>query len=316
MDIPRMTYEFKRVHWLRRSLAFIIDLLVLSIVWSVINNYVVVPVPSYAMEIASLALFCGYFAVFEGTGNIRASLGKRIMGIAVYSLKSYQPSILIITLRSTLLCVLIWIHWARLVSESFPSIPYILAAIPTTLLYGIAFYNIWLGLRDKNGIMLQDGVSQTAIANKFGHPEAGKEALATIGSGSLLSRPVLGIVIVLIVLLGASTYRVAMLPSPWETYQGNFALEELIYKSHDIRNTVEITNSIEMNSNEDIATERNLNILVWIPYVTYHEKIAIQITDTVVKNLQIKQGQFDNVKVVISTGIFPIFLNHAIKFPI
>lgn len=89
----------------RRAIAFFIDHTIVTTLWALIDNLVLLRIPDGLMALGPAVLFCLYFRLTEGVADRRASLGKQIAKLEVVLKGGGRPPSVVILQRSAVLAM-------------------------------------------------------------------------------------------------------------------------------------------------------------------------------------------------------------------
>ena len=288
--------------WKRRSSAFLIDFVLLSLLWGIIDQSIIAPGPEVVMSAAKVVVFCLYFALTEGLGGTRASPGKRLLGLAVVLRDGQTASTQVILGRAAILSLILVTDWVRVIWALDGELPLVAYALPEMIVAGLVAYNAWLGFRGHERLMLQDGLTGSQVV-LTPVPVVTEETGPT---PSAVRRewpsPALCLGLVAVFIAGGLAFTAAMGMRPLDRshrYSLAFELEKTISSMADVRTRVDVTENLEV-----IGETRNryLAISIWLPYRAWNPE-TLENIEVPYAAIAARAEDFDSMLLKPWTGI-------------
>ena len=272
------------VKWTRRGSAFFIDYAIIVLLWSVVDNLVIFPVPEIIMALGLAVWFCLYFAVTEGSGEARASLGKRLTKFAVASEDGHPVSWRVVVVRSVILAAILVVDWEEVVLTPFPGAPPFVTVVAFSIPASLLVFNVWLAIWGPERLMLQDTLTSTKVTDQV-VPRSTREMHIT------WPRPVVCAIIVAIGLGGSLVYSAIFVGEPLrEPAQADVSreAESAIANELGVRSQVEIRERTtwRLGGGADESATRTLEIFLWLPWLAWDDATAQKAVEVVLDEFE------------------------------
>ena len=286
--------------WTRRSLAFLIDYVLIEISWGIVNNLVTVPISEVIMMLGSPVWFCLYFAMTEGVGEVRASPGKRVAKIAVRCRDGRLASLRAVVARAAILAALLNAEWDDILLGLSSSTPLFIVTLAWSIPMGLALYNVWLAVRKGERLMLQDALTNTEVTWTSPIP------VSDIATGSArqpqIEWPKPAICAAIVGLVSISNLLIPTAPQFLENFAAQRELERAVMHEIGVRARVrEPTFAVPRDMSES-GEGRSFLVAVWLPWLAWDEATAQKTGAVIIKILTARIGYYDRGFVVLWTG--------------
>ena len=316
---------------LRRATAFLYDYFLVVVLAAGVDNLVSAPVPELLLEFVAPVLFVLYFIASTFVGRPGTSLGKQLVGVETMRADGTPVTTARIAARASVLALLVLFPWESLLSAlSRGSLPVIVLVAITAIRSVLIIYSILMVLRDPGGRTLHDQVAKTKVIltklpeslSKFLEtldplPTSEDQASEVVVEGPRarrgIERPMLLLPALAIALGGALVFGAFVsgvleadpldyVRTPiGEVSRVERILEGAVAESHSIRSRIGITTSVAWNSSEP-ESRRGLTVDVWIPAVSWNPRTRDEVMETVLENLKVTPGFYDEGAIRVWTG--------------
>lgn len=287
--------------WTRRGWAFLIDYALIGISWGIVNNLVTAPIPEIIMMLGSPVWFCLYFAVTEGSGEIRASPGKRVAKIAVMARDGHPSSLQAVVARAAILTAILDAKWNEILLALSSSTPLFIVVLASSIPAGLVVYNMWLAVRKGERQMLQDALTDTEVMWAYPIPTS------DIATGSArrpqiewpkpaLCAAIVGFVSIPYLLIPSD-------PDALDVMAVERKLEKAVVHEIGVRARVgDLPQGFELDLMREAGDGKYFLVAVWLPWLAWDETAVQKTGEVIIKNLTVPTGDYDRGFLVIWTG--------------
>ena len=297
-----------RVRRLKRLWVYLVDCVIVLIIWTIINNLVSTPAVDRLMQFGAALTSFLYFLLLECPGSYQASIAKRRFRLEVIRFGSLENLRWPQSLARAAIASLGFLPWETATAVPW-SVGWFAIQIPLSLIEWVFLYSLVELWRNGSARLPHDILTGTAVVawNRSHTADPNGGSLAGPPSVIFDSRrlaiclvPILG----MFLLSYVNRPTQAELDSATEIVSINQAFSDHIAEYLHLRNVVEISSLIETNTVSGLpsTTRSVLQVEVWIPLVKWSSLNQAGIMRVFANNLELEPGQYDLVKFKLWTG--------------
>jgi uncharacterized RDD family membrane protein YckC len=311
--------------WQRRTVGFIVDLVLVGILWGITDNLLQMPLPRTLTAFGFGLFLFVYFSVFESvTGQ---SPGKKAARMRIRSHRGSAATWGSVTLRAFVVAAIVGVDW-DVVLTSLPRLSMPMFVVYLVAALGLALYwtNAFLVFASQRERMIQDWLTRTIVEPTDSTP--GEPTPSTAANDS---RPfkrayavILGVGLGFSWILGGaylstsvsgSSLQSGLSAASGDLYRVPRTIESRIASDIGIRTHVEVEQERKWTLGEESTLY--LKIRVWVPVISWTKERRAKIVESAVSDLKVTPGTFDAGAIVVWTGkpFLKIERSHTLNWP-
>lgn len=297
-----------RLARLKRLWVYLVDCIIVLILWTVINNLVSTPAVDDFMRFGAAFTSFLYFLLLECPRSYHASLAKRRFRLEVIRVGLSENLRWPQSVARAAIASLGFLPWDASTAAPW-SLGWFAIQIPLSLIAWVFLYAVVEMWRNSSARLPHDILTGTAVVawNRSHTADPSGELMAGLPAAIVSSRR-FAICLVPILALYLLSYvnrpTQVELEFAKEVVSINQEFSDHIADTLHLRNVVEITSLIESNAVIGLpsTTRSVLLVEVWIPLVKWSSLNQSSIMRVFANNLELEPGRYDVVKFKLWTG--------------